>query len=165
MLLQYSRLNFLQFLQCSWPRDELEKASPQLYAVLPKLSLTTDQHYIIIFKKWKSTSASSTRIPPSQNVLHCSSPSQKSFCQHDQAVQNWIFGSCSSWHCKGMLSFINQFLFFFQLWLHSKFFSSEICSIQLIHFLTAYFFSSLVFWWQIEHDKNYWALVGHGHHL
>ena len=28
----------------------LEKASPQLYAVLPKLSLTTDQHYIIIFK-------------------------------------------------------------------------------------------------------------------
>ena len=26
-------------------------------------------------------------------------------------------------------------------------------------------FSSFVFWWQIEHDKNYWALVCHGHHL
>ena len=54
--------------------------------------------------------------------LHCFSPSKKSFCQHDRVVQNWIFGSCSSWHCKGMFPFTNQFPFF-QLWLHSKFFS------------------------------------------
>ena len=54
--------------------------------------------------------------------LHCFSPSQKSFCQHDRVVQNWIFGSCSSWHCKGMFPFTNQFPFF-QIWLHSKFFS------------------------------------------
>ena len=116
------------------------------------------------FFKCKSTSASSMRIPPSQNVLHCFSPSQRSFCQHGQVVQNWIFGSCWSWHCKGMFSFINQFPFF------STFIAFKVFLFWGLQY-TAHplpvwlLFSSFVFWLQIEQDKVHSALGCHGHHL